>query len=338
MNCDEMKRLFNSGCYSYEKIKGGRFIINHTANELHIFTDRIPDFGDLLSQVVDAAVSFHQRGTLRDRPRRQIKFCAAVLRTLERIEHRGHAVIVVSGQRIELVVVTPSTAQRDAEERLRRRANDVVELVVTILLEVRRFVVKRAEPMKAGCDHGLGRSIRQFIAGELLDEKSVIRLVGVERVNHVIAISPDARLGGVSFVTVRLGVAHKVQPMPSPAFAVARPAEQVVDQSFNCCGRFVREELILLLNGRRQAGQVERRSSQQIAAFRRMIWLPTRLFKFRQDESINRRPHPVSILHRRNHWPNDGPKRPMLTIGIGDLVLLRFVCPKGDRQDDQPQD
>ena len=37
MNCDEMKRLFNSGCYSYEKIKGGRFIINHTANELHIF-------------------------------------------------------------------------------------------------------------------------------------------------------------------------------------------------------------------------------------------------------------------------------------------------------------
>ena len=37
MNCDEIKRLFNGGCYSYEKIKGGRFIINHTANELHIF-------------------------------------------------------------------------------------------------------------------------------------------------------------------------------------------------------------------------------------------------------------------------------------------------------------
>ena len=47
---------------------------------------------------------------------------------------------------------------------------------------------------------------------------------------------------------------------------------------------------------------------------------------------------PEGSTDGRNHWPNDGPKRPMLTIGIGDLVLLRFVCPKGDRQDDQPQD
>ena len=76
--------------------------------------------------------------------------------SLERLEDRDHAVIVVHGQRLELVVVAAGAAEGQAQEDLGGRVDQVVELVVAVLFRVGRLVVPGAEPVVAGGDQGLG--------------------------------------------------------------------------------------------------------------------------------------------------------------------------------------
>src|SRR5437762_862569 len=72
---------------------------------------------------------------------------------------------------------------------------------------------------------------REFIARDLLADKSIIRLVGIEGVDHVIAIAPDIRTGLIFLKAFALGVTSQVQPMPGPALAVTRRIEQLVHNS-----------------------------------------------------------------------------------------------------------
>ena len=123
------------------------------------------------------------------------------------------------------MVVTASTTDGDAEEDLRRRANDVVQLVRTVLLKVRRLIVPRTEPMKAGGDDRLQRGVRQFVTSKLLNEESVIRLVGVEGRDHIVAIPPNVRLCSVPFIAVRLRIPYQIQPVPRPTLAITRTIE-----------------------------------------------------------------------------------------------------------------
>ena len=63
--------------------------------------------------------------------------------------------------------------------------------------------------------------------------------------DHVIAIPPGKRFGGVALVAVGLGVPYQVEPVPRPAFAVRGPCEQVVDEFLDRVG---------VSNGRSQKG------------------------------------------------------------------------------------
>ena len=96
-----------------------------------------------------------------------------------------------------------------------------------------------------------------FVAGKLLLHEAIIRLVVVERFDHVIAVAPHAGTIAVILEAVRLGVAHHVEPVLRPAFAVVRRRQQPIDELLIRIGCVIVDERIDLLRRRRQPGKVE---------------------------------------------------------------------------------
>ena len=73
-----------------------------------------------------------------------------------------------------------------------------------------------------GCDQGFAVVREQFIPGELFAEEAVIRFVGVERLNHVIAVSPRMGAGVVGLEAIGFGVTHDIEPEEGGSFAESR--------------------------------------------------------------------------------------------------------------------
>ena len=134
----------------------------------------------------------------------------------------------------------------------------------------------------------------QQVAGELLEDELVVRLVGVERGDDVVAVAPGVAVGDVLVQAVGVGVAGHVEPVPAPALAVARRGEQPVDDP----GEGVRAS--------RRRGR--RRSPRASAAGRSgRTWpggsgsacpppAPAQALRFqpREDEAVERRPRPAA--------------------------------------------
>ena len=125
------------------------------------------------------------------------------------------------------------------------------------LAAVVRLVVPDAEVVKPRGDQAIIRHRPQFIAGQLLADEAVERFVGVETADHVIAIAPGIRLVAVALVAVGLGVAHQVEPVPTPFFAVVRGVQQAVDQALVGIRGGVVQEGIDLRRGGRNAQEIE---------------------------------------------------------------------------------
>ena len=87
-------------------------------------------------------------------------------------------------------------------------------------------IALRWKPVAIFCSSA--RRARQHVAGDLLDRELVERQVAVERVDHPVAILPDAA-PVVFLVSVRVGVAREIQPRPRPPFAVVRRGQQPID-------------------------------------------------------------------------------------------------------------
>ena len=175
---------------------------------------------------------------------------------------------------------------------------------------VGRLVVPDAEPVEAGRDQRFGRAGIDLVAGQLLADESVVRLIAIERGDHVVAISPGEGLGRVALVAVGLAVANQVEPVPAPFFAIMRAGEQAVDQALERAGRSVGDERVDLVRGRRQPGEVICQPADQGRAIRGRGRLESLGFEPRQDERVNRRAAPVSPFDARNRGPAHRAKRP----------------------------
>ena len=148
-------------------------------------------------------------------------------------EEAVEGVIVARGDRVVLVVVAAGASQREAEHDLAGRVQRVLDDLVDIL------ELPRAEPLGLGDEPGrdhpagvvVGRPVGgQDVAGELLVEEPVIGDVGVECVDDVVAV--EVRLGDrvVGVIAGGIGIPGEVEPVASPALAVAGRGEQLVDQ------------------------------------------------------------------------------------------------------------
>ena len=123
-------------------------------------------------------------------------------------------------------------------------------------------------------------------------EELVIRLVPVERVDHVIAVTPDVRLGPVALEAVGLGVAHQVEPVAGPALAVAGRRQQPIDHLLEPVRRFVGQQRVNFLGRGRQADQIVMDPPQQRQPVRGRHRPQPRRFQLGQHEGIDRIAHP----------------------------------------------
>ena len=146
-------------------------------------------------------------------------------------QRRLELVVVLLRNRIELVVVAPRAVDRQPERAFADRADDLVEVVVAplgVVLLAEQDARSHAE--KAGGDQAVVGPAVHLVAGDLLDQKPVVRLVLVERLDHVVAVAPRVGTMCVVFEAARISVTGDVQPHPAVALAVVRRRQQPVDQ------------------------------------------------------------------------------------------------------------
>ena len=124
------------------------------------------------------------------------------------------------------------------------------------------FLVDLRVAVEAGGDLLLERGVRQQVAGELFDRKTVERQVAVEGVDHPIAILPDLPRG-VDAVAVGVGIASQVEPVAAPAFAIVGRGQQAIDQTLVGIRGLVINKGVDLGGRGRQAQQVEAEAADQ---------------------------------------------------------------------------
>ena len=157
-----------------------------------------------------------------------------------------------------------------AREHLREHVVEVVCTGLTLQHVALRLNVADEIPrpggQEASGDHCVGIVGRQDVAGDLLAEKLVVGLVGVERLDHIVAIPPGIGAELITLEAVGVGVVGDVEPVAGPAFAVVGRSEQAIDELFIGIGRFVGDKRGHFLGRGRQAEEVERQPADERAA------------------------------------------------------------------------
>ena len=220
---------------------------------------RLDEFGCLiLGEVVDhdRAAQAGRRLQFRHPPPEQREFglqCRDVLHTLvvvgrqdsaiavlHALEDGFHRVIVQLRNGIKLVVMAAGAADGEAEQGRARGAHHVVQFVGPLVGREHR-IGRTDLVLRPAHDEARGGVGAQLVAAELLLQKGVVGLVGIERFDHPVAIRPGVGPGPVHLEAVALGEPHDVEPVPRPAFAVVRRREQPIDEftvgSVNAAGR-----------------------------------------------------------------------------------------------------
>ena len=245
---------------------------------------------------------------------------AAVEPLLRQLVEEGvEAEVVLLRDRVVLVVVALPARHRQPEERRRGRLHAIGDVHDLILLGDRAaLVVQHVVAVEPGGDQLVGARVRQEVAGEHLDDHLVVRLVPVQRLDQPVAPQPH-RPRRVAVIAVRVRVARRVEPRQRHALAVTRRREQAVDRALVRALGVVGQERVELLQGRRDAGQVERRAAQQglgrcVGSRREPLGLQPREHV---PVEVVARPRPVGDVRGRRGV--GGHERPML-LPLGPLL------------------
>ncbi len=175
--------------------------------------------------------------------------------------------------------------------------------------------------------------IHQLVARQLLDEKAVVRLVGVEGADHVVAILPlafaDEDAVCVRIESNRVRIADDVQPVPPPSLAKAGRRQEPIDLARERVGRGISQELGEFFRRRRQAVQIEKGPPEQSCPVGRRRETETARFQLLQQKGVDRCRCPHGVSRNRHRGPPHVSKRPMFLVAGRDFG--RFVVATADR-------
>jgi hypothetical protein len=207
---------------------------------------------------------------------------------LRNAKEREEPVVLALGDRVVLVGVALGAADRQPEPDGAGRRRPVGHGVEAELQRVDPpLLVEHRVAVEPGGDLLRRGGVRQQVPGELLDGEPVERHVGVERVDHPVAVRPDGARP-VLLVAVGVGVPGQVEPPPRPPLAVVRRGEEPVHHLLVGVRRLVREEGIHLRRRRRQADQVEVHPPDERVPVRLGRWLQPLLLQPGEDERVDR--------------------------------------------------
>ena len=194
-------------------------------------------------------------------------------------------------------------------------------------VDVGHVGARQAEPRGRAGRFVLGE---RFIAGQLPQDKLVIRHVGIERGDHPVAVAPGVAANLVVFEAVGLCKAGQIKPVLRRTLAKTRRVQQAVDKLRHRIRPFIQNKLINLPGCRRQPRQIETQTTDQRFASSERLRLQSAFLQPCQHERINGMTAPSRIVVNVRHVrQNDGTKRPVLTIKRIKrwfAVLCAFVC------------
>ena len=113
-----------------------------------------------------------------------------------------------------------------------------------------------------GHDRG-GVVRRDHVAGHLLPQERVVGLVGIEGVDHPVAIAPCMGAELIALVAMAVGVVGDIEPVPGPALPVAGRGQEPIDEALEGVRGRVGLESGHLCGGRREADEIERRPTDE---------------------------------------------------------------------------
>ena len=156
--------------------------------------------------------------------------------------------------------------------------------------------IEHGVTMKAGGHYLAGRGVRKQVTCKLLNGEPIKRHVGIQSLNHPVAIGPDAALA-VLFVAVRIGITGKVQPASRPAFAVVGRREQLVHEGLIALVRGILDKGRERLGWRWKSRQIQGRTPGKRGGSRSRGGFHTGGFQLRQDERIDGTARPARLLN-----------------------------------------
>ena len=226
-------------------------------------------------------------------------------------------------ERVGFVVVTVAAAHREPEDGRAGRRDDLGEELGPVplrFLEDRRRAVEGTEPEVAGGDKGPGPGFvggwvgRQFIAGELLGEESVVGHVGVEGIDAPIAVAPDLRPQFVALEAIGIGVANGIEPGDGKMLAIGGAGKEPVDKPLDRVVGLVGDEGLHLVGGRREPRDIERHPAHERAPVGAGVGPDSRRGEPVVEEGVDdRRGGGALIADRRRHsWPDERLERPQI--------------------------
>ena len=155
---------------------------------------------------------------------------------------------------------------------------------------------------------------------DLLADELVVRLVVVERVDHVVAVAPRVRPRVVLLEARRVGVAGHVEPVPAPALAVVGRGQQPVDEPLPGAARRIGQELVGLRRRRRHAGEIQVGAAQQRQPVGPRRRHDPRLPARRLEKAVHRVGERAG---RRNRGACRTPESPVVARPGGQLAALQ---------------
>src|SRR5262245_16076550 len=178
------------------------------------------------------------------------------------IENRLESIIIALRNGVELVVVAASAVGGQADKCLADGAEHIFEFFLANSQAKQRayrtgacFVPRTGDKKARGHDAVASRA-GEHVAGNLLADELVVRLVLVEALNDVIAIAPRVIADLVAFEALTLREPSHVEPVSSPALAITRRGQQSINQLLICIWRLVFQEGVQFLGRGREAMQV----------------------------------------------------------------------------------
>ena len=144
--------------------------------------------------------------------------------------------VVALGEGVVLVVVAAAAVEGGGEPE-GAGGFDAVEDVFDagFLGDAAALAVVHVVAVEAGGELLVEGGVGEEVASDLFEGELVVRLVGVEGVHDPVAPGPHGAFG-VALVAVGVGVAGGVEPVPGPAFAVARTGEEEVHVGVKLAG------------------------------------------------------------------------------------------------------
>ena len=238
------------------------------------------------------------------------------------------------------MVVATGTGDGQPKESLCGRIDALIDGVIDVL-----EALADGQEAEGGETRIIRRDARDAVGGELLDDELVVRLVVVDRVDHVIAIGPgireaiilEERVTHVDLQAAGIGIAGGIEPVAGPAFAEVRRSQQFVDalgvDRFDTNGRLASAQGhrvgklrrldrlfkgVHLFGGGRKADQVIGDAAEKGFRASRRIRLEALLLELSEDEGIDGSLDPRLVLHLGHSSLLDRQEGPMFASLTGE--------------------